>query len=128
MRVDAAQAGQPAFGAAKGAQVGNDDLFIVADNGEHNLPLAIADDPYLTSDFCGELGEEAGKLRGDDLLRGDAAAVDPLQGLDLACFQANGIAEYSLDRSPRERRDYYLLDVTDYDMGVNEGGSVLQRR
>jgi hypothetical protein len=106
MRVDAAQAGEPSFGAAKGAEVGDDDLFIVAHNGEDNLALAVADDTYLASDFERELGEETGKLRSDDLLRGDAAAVDPLQGLDLTRPQADGIAEYSLDRSPRERRDY----------------------
>jgi len=63
------------------------------------------DDPYLASDFERELGEETGKLGGDDLLGRDAAAVDPLQGLDLAGFQANGIAVYSLDRSPRNGRD-----------------------
>ena len=51
MRVDAAQAGEPAFGAAKGAEVGNRDLFIVADDGEDNLALAADNDPDLASDF-----------------------------------------------------------------------------
>jgi len=55
------------------------------------------------------------------LLGRDAAAVDPLQGLDLAGFQANGIAVYFLDRSPR-KKEIIILHVTDYEEGVNEGG------
>jgi len=34
------------------------------------------------------------------LLWRDSPAVDPLQGLDLAGLQADGIAEYFFDRSP----------------------------
>jgi hypothetical protein len=49
--VDAAQAGKPAFGAAKGAEVGNRDLLVVAHDGEVDLTLAVDDDPYLASDF-----------------------------------------------------------------------------
>ncbi len=114
MGMDAAQPSKPAFGAAKGAEVGNDDLFVVADEGENDLALAVDDDPYLASDFERELGEETGKLKGDDLLGRDAAAVDPLQGLDLTRPQADGIAEYFFDRSPLAKgppsgdgRDYY---------------------
>jgi len=51
MRVDAAQARQPAPGAAKGAEVGNDDFFVVTDDSEVDLPLAVNDDAYLASDF-----------------------------------------------------------------------------
>ena len=51
MRVDAAQAGEPAPGAAKGAEVGNDDFFVVTDDSEVDLPLAVNDDAYLASDF-----------------------------------------------------------------------------
>jgi hypothetical protein len=60
MGVDAAQAGEPALGTAVCAEVGNDNLFIVADNGEADLALAVADDAYLTPDLQGELGERAG--------------------------------------------------------------------
>ncbi len=34
------------------------------------------------------------------MLSGDSPAVDPLQGLDLAGLQADGIAEYFFNRSP----------------------------
>jgi hypothetical protein len=51
MGVDAAQAGEPAFGAAVGAQIGDDDFFVVTDDGKDNIALAVADDAYLASDF-----------------------------------------------------------------------------
>jgi hypothetical protein len=51
MGVDAAQAGKPAPGPPVCAEVGNDNLFIVADDGEADLTLAVDNDPYLASDF-----------------------------------------------------------------------------
>jgi len=66
--------------------------------------LAVADESDLASDFLGELGEVAGELRGDDLLRGDLATVDALQALYLARPQTVGIAVYFLNRSPRNGR------------------------
>jgi hypothetical protein len=100
MGVDAAQASQSALAAAVFAEVGDLDLLVVTHDGEADLTLAVNDDPYLASDFERELGEETGELRGDDLLGGDSPAVDPLQGLDLAGFQTDGIAVYFFDRSP----------------------------
>jgi hypothetical protein len=51
MRVDAAQTPQPARATAIAAQIGDDDLLVVADDGKADLALAVDDDPYLTSDF-----------------------------------------------------------------------------
>jgi hypothetical protein len=51
MGVDAAQARKPAFGTAVCAQIGDDDFFVVADDGKDNIALAIDDDAYLTPDF-----------------------------------------------------------------------------
>ncbi|MCJ7545801.1 MAG: hypothetical protein MUP30_03070 [Deltaproteobacteria bacterium] len=60
MGVDAAQPGEPALGAAVCAQIGDDDFFVVTDDGKANIALAVADDAYLTPDLQGELGEIAG--------------------------------------------------------------------
>jgi len=84
VRVDAAQALEPACCNAIAAQIGDRYLFVVADDGEENLTLAAADDPYLASDFKGKFGEIAGQLLGDDFLRRYPSPVDTLQGLDLA--------------------------------------------
>jgi hypothetical protein len=83
--VDAAQSLEPACCNAIAAQIGDRYLLVVADDGEENLTLAVADDPYLTPDFVGEFGEIPGKLLRDDFLRRDPSPVDTLQGLDLAC-------------------------------------------
>lgn len=101
MGMDAPQSLEPAFAAAVAAEIGDEDLLVVPHDGEADLTLAVADDPYLASDFVGELAEVAGELRGDDLLGGDLAAVDPLQGLDLTRPEAVGVAVYFLNRSPR---------------------------
>ena len=84
MRVDAAQALEPACCNAIAAQIGDLDFLVVADDGEENLTLAAADDPYLTPDFKREFGEIPGQLLRDDFLRRDPSPVDTLQGLDLA--------------------------------------------
>jgi hypothetical protein len=51
MCVDAAQARKPALGTAVCAQIGDDDFFVVTDDGEADLALAADNDAYLTSDF-----------------------------------------------------------------------------
>jgi len=100
MGVDAVQPLEPPFAAAVAAEVGDDDLLVVPDDGKADLPLAVDNNPDLASDFPGELGEVAGELRGDDLVGGDPAAVDPLQSLDLVRPQAVCIAVYLFNRYP----------------------------
>jgi hypothetical protein len=46
----------------------------------------------LAPEFGGELDQFPGQLRGNQLGRGDAAAVKPLQRFQLARFQAGKIA------------------------------------
>ena len=105
MGVDASQAAQPPPTTPVFAEVGDEDLLVVPHDGEDDLALAVDDDPDLASDFLGEFGEVTGQFRGDDLLRGDLATVDPLQGLYLARPQPVGVAVYFLNRSPRDGRD-----------------------
>jgi hypothetical protein len=51
MRVDAAQPSQSPLAAAVFAEVGDLDLFVVTHDGEDDLTLAVANNPYLASDF-----------------------------------------------------------------------------
>ena len=98
--MDASQAAQPSAPPTVTAEVGDEDLLVVPHDGEVDLSLAVDDDPDLTPDCLGELGEVPGQFRRDDLLRGDPAAVDALQGLYLACPQTVGVTVYSFNMSP----------------------------
>jgi hypothetical protein len=104
MGVDASQAAQPPPTTPVFAEVGDEDLLVVPHYGEADLTLAVDDDPDLTPDFLGELGEVPGQFRGDDLLRGDLTTIDTLQGLYLACPQAVGITVYLFDGSPLAKK------------------------
>ena len=102
MGVDAPQAAQPPTPPTVPAEIGNDDLLVVPYDGEVDLPFAVDDDPDLTPDFMGELGEIPGQFRCDDLLREDPATVDTLQGLYLARPQTVGVTVYLFNGSPRD--------------------------
>jgi hypothetical protein len=104
MGVDASQPPQPPSPPTVPAEVGDEDLLVVPHDGEVDLALAIDDDPDLTSDLMGELGEVPGQFRGDDLLRWNLATIDTLQGLYLACPQAVGITVYLFNRFPLNGR------------------------
>ena len=100
--MDASQATQPPPPTPVPAEVGDEDLLVVPHDGEDDLPFPVDNDPDLTPNFLGELGEVPGQFRGDDLLRGDLAAVDTLQGLYLACPQTVGVTVYLFNGSPRD--------------------------
>ena len=108
MGVDASQAAQSSPSTPKPAEVGDEDLLVVPHDGEVDLPLAVDDDPDLTPDLMGELGEVPGQFRGNDLLWGNPAVVDALQGLYLARPQTVGVAIYSLNRSPLAKPEVTL--------------------
>ena len=109
MGVNAAQAAQPPPAPPVAAQVGDHDLLVVPHDGEADLALSVDDDPDLAPDVVGELGEVPGQFLGDDLLRGDLAAVDALQGLYLARPQTVGVAVYPLNKSPRDGRISHIV-------------------
>lgn len=106
--MDASHAAQPPPPTAVPAEVGDDDLLVIPNNGEVDLPLAVDNDPDLTSDLMGELGEVPGQFRRDDLLRGDPATVDTLQGLYLACPQTVGVTVYLFNWSPLAKPEVTL--------------------
>ncbi len=90
--MDAAQAAQAAAAEAEGGEVGDDDLAVVADDDVDDGPLAVDDHPELAAQLEGALAQVAGQFRSDQLIGGDAPAVDPLQGLELARLEAGEIA------------------------------------
>jgi len=106
--VDASQAAQPPPPPTVPAEVGDEDLLVVPHDGEVNLPFAVDDDPDLTPDFLGELGEIPGQFRCNDLLRGDLSTVDTLQGLYLACPQTVGVTVYLFNGSPLAKPEVTL--------------------
>jgi hypothetical protein len=82
--VDAAQPAQAAAPEGIAGEIGDDDLPVVADDDIENRPRAVDDHPELAMQFAGTFGQITRQLAGNKLIGGNAAAVDPLERLDLA--------------------------------------------
>ena len=104
--VDAPKAPQPALSPPPAAEVGDDDLSMVPYYDEADLPHPVYYQTYLSLYTVGKLGEVTGQFPADYLLRRDPPPVDPLQGLEFACFETCGLTLYSLDTlSPPPKKD-----------------------
>jgi hypothetical protein len=73
------------------AEIGDDNLSIVSDNGKNNLTVAVDNDPYLSLYFPRALGEITGKFGRNDKMGGNFPSVNPFQIFYLACSKPVGI-------------------------------------
>ena len=113
MGMNAAQAPQAAAPQAETAQVGNDDLTVVADDDIFHRPLAIDDDPQLAMEFRGTFGQIPGQLAGNYLGGRDAAMINPLQSLDLTRLESGNVAVNHLLLTAPQSRPRRGLSVRD---------------
>ena len=86
------QAAQTHLARAGAADVRQLELVGVADHDLLDLALAVEQHADLPVGLARQLGEVAGQLRADDLVRRDAAAVGVAQLVQLAGLEAEGVA------------------------------------
>jgi len=90
--VHQAQPAEADLAGAGAADVGQLQLVGVADDDPLHVALAVQQHADLAVDLPRQLGEVAGQLRADDVVRADAAAVGVPQPLQLAVLEAEGVS------------------------------------
>ena len=94
MGMNEPQAAKPAGATADTTEIGQRDLRSIADHDVLDRTAAIDQHTDLAMELGGLQRELLGKLARHDLGRCDAAAIQALQRLDLACLQTLRIARY----------------------------------
>jgi hypothetical protein len=90
--VDHADAGQAPGAGAGPAELRDGDPPGVADQDPLETVRSVDQDADLAADLARQLGEVASEFVGDDLVRRDPPAEDPLEVLDLRGLEAKGVA------------------------------------
>ena len=72
---------QPVIG-----EIGDHDLRLVTDDYMGDGAASLDQYADLTANLAGDSGQMGGEFSGDQLCGGDAAAIDPLQRINLAFF------------------------------------------
>jgi len=89
--MDAPQPSKPSPPPPVPAEIGDDNLSIISDDGKNNFTIAVDNDPYLSPYFPGTLGEITGKFGRNDKIGGNLPSVNPFQIFYLARSKPVGI-------------------------------------
>jgi hypothetical protein len=90
--VDAPKAFETTCPEPESTQIGDENVPVVSHNDGSHIPFSCYEERYLSLNFEGKVGELPGQLMGDDLATGHSPAVESLEILELAGFQAAGFA------------------------------------
>jgi hypothetical protein len=99
MGVNTTETFEAAYSEPIAAEVGDPDMFVIADDHMSHFPFAGHEQGHLSFNIMGDGAKLAGQIMGNDLVDGNPATIQILKPLVLAGLEAAGFAIYLIDNS-----------------------------